>query len=255
MNCEFITKELIKLTIAIIDDFEQDRINIAENTERFFKEYSDLCTQFFFYNNGEAFLEELTPNFFDLVILDCCMEGLDGLETAKKMRNIDSKTALIFITFCQDYAVGGYLVSALGYLLKPYTYSDFFHVFENAYCKILKKAEVIIFQDRSNIKKILIDDIVYCDIQGHYIQIHLTNHQICRIRMTFSSLETLLSPYPQFLECYRGCLINMAHTYKAEELNFLMDTGERVPFRKKEHNRLLKKYSDYLFEKIRIDYT
>lgn len=99
----------------------------------------------------------------------------------------------------------------------------------------------------------MVDDIVYCDIQGHCVQIHLKGGGMARARMRFSTLAELLTPYPQFLQCFRGCIINMAHTIKAEELNFLMDTGERVPFRRKEHGRILERYSSYLINKVRTE--
>lgn len=241
------------MVIAVIDDYEQDRRSIAVNTERFLLEHNHSKPQFYYFSSGEEFITGLVPDFFDLVLLDCCMEKMDGLETAKMLRKVDKNTSLIFITSCRDYAVGGYLVSALGYLVKPYTYSSFSRVFENAYKRMSGKKDIILMKDGKEDKRILVDEIVYCDIEGHYVRIHLFNQPVVRVRMAFSSLAGILSPYPQFLECFRGCIINMAHTYKAEELNFLMDTGERVPFRKKEHGRLLQKYSNYLFDKVRSE--
>lgn len=240
------------MVIAVVDDLIQDQKNIADNMERFLKE-QNITPQFYFYSSGEGFINDLTPHFFDFVLLDCRMAGMDGLETARKMRLVDEEAALIFITSYEDYAVGGYEVSALGYLIKPFTYDVFSRVLKNAQIRLTRKKEIITFMEGNTCKKILVDNIVFCDIEGHYVQIHLTGGKLLRMRMTFASLKKLLTPYPQFLECYRGCLINMAHTAKADELNFLMDTGERVPFRRKEHQRLLREYSNYIFDKVRSE--
>lgn len=241
------------MTIAVVDDYEADQKDIASHTERFLQEHDSSPVQFYFYSSGEEFISALSPHFFDLVLLDCCMEGMDGMETAKELRRKDKEAALIFITSCKDYAVGGYLVAASGYLVKPYTYDTFSCVLNAACSQRPRKRKMITVLDGRETKRILVDDIVYCDIEGHYVQIHFSNGGRMRVRMTFGALASILAPYPQFLECYRGCLINMAHTYKAEESNFVMDTGERVPFRRKEHIRLLKEYSSYVFDKTRSE--
>lgn len=241
------------MTIAVVDDFKQDRMDIADFTGRYLREHDGPSPQFFFYSSGEDFIIEMRTRSFDIVLLDCCMDGMDGMQTAQELRRQDKDAALIFITSCRDYAVGGYLVSAAGYLLKPYTYDAFTQVFGTVYNRHPKRKDIITVMDGQEKRRVLVDDIVYCDISGHYAQIHMPGGMVIKVRMTFSDLFSLLSPYPQFLECYRGCLINMAHTCKAEELNFLMDTGERVPFRKKEHGQLLQQYSNYLFDKVRSD--
>lgn len=241
------------MTIAIVDDFEPDQRSIADYTERFLKEKDVPPPQFFFYFSGEAFVSALSSHFFDFVLLDCRMDGMDGLETAKELRRKDKDAALIFITSCEDYAVDGYLVDACGYLVKPYTYDDFSRVFEAAFHRFPRRWEMIVLFDGSSKRWIPTEDIVYCDIHGHYSQIHFRSRQILRVRMTFSDLAALVAPYPQFLECYRGCIINMARVKRTEEMNFLMDTGERVPFRKKEQRAILQKYSNYLFDTIRSE--
>lgn len=241
------------MTIAVIDDLEQDQLEISSCTSRFLSEHHGPAPQFCFYSSGEEFIAALSPHFFDIVLLDCCMEGMDGLETARRMRTLDKEASLIFITSCQDFAVDGYLVSAAGYLVKPFEYHSFSLVFDNVYNKLNPKKEFITVPDGNEKKPVFVDEIVYCDICGHYVQIHFPESKIMRIRMTFSALSSLLAPYPQFLECYRGCIVNMDHVHQTEELNFLMDSQERVPFRKKEQGSLLKKYSNYLFNKVRSE--
>ncbi len=238
------------MTIAIIDDFKPDQVSIAGYVKQFLQQCGGSEPQFFFYSSGEAFIRALSPHFFDLVILDCCMDGMDGLQTAEEFRKMERDTALIFITSSPDYAIDGYLVDACGYLLKPFTYDMFYEVMEKALEKHFYRKNMIIVTDGRTKQWIAADDIIYCDIDGHYSQIHLCARRMVRIRMAFTQMLSLLDPYPQFLECYRGCIINMSHAVKVEDMNFLMDTGERVPYRKKERQKLMQKYSDYLFEKF-----
>lgn len=241
------------MRIAVIDDYEPDRLAAADYTRQYLKENGNSSAQFHLYSGGREFISSLAPRLFDLVLLDCCMKGMDGLQTAKEMRRKDRDAALVFITSCEDYAVDGYLVSALGYLVKPYNYHKFSHVLTTVFSRFPLKKETVIISDGNAKRQLLVEDIVFCDIDGHYVQLHCSGPSLIRVRMTFSAILVLLASYPQFLECYRGCLINMAHVRKAEEMNFLMDTGERVPFRRKERLRLLRQYSDYLFDRSRTN--
>ena len=112
---------------------------------------------------------------------------------------------------------------------------------------------------------------LFSDIAGHWAQDYINEaanagivdgyedgtfrpDQSITLEEACAALLRLLAPYPQFLFCYRGCAVNLAHVRRAEELAFLMDTSERVPFRRKERAKLLRQYEDYLFEKARREH-
>ena len=238
------------MTIAIIDDCESDRHRIAGYMERYVQEQAISPPHFYFYPNGEAFITNLTPHFFDLVVLDCIMPGQNGLETAEELRKRDKDAVLIFVSSSRNYAIDGYLADACGYLVKPFTYERFLQVFESALERLPSHHELIVIPDGRMKRRIPVNNITFCDIDEHYSQIHLCSGQVIRVRMTFIEITALLAPYQQFLECYRGCIINMDHVKIVEEMNFLMDTSERVPYRKKERHIIRKKYSDYVLNKI-----
>lgn len=239
------------MNIAIVDDCRPDCETIDAHVRRFLQRKGEPLPNTRFFESGEAFINAFSPGCFDLVLLDCCMKGMDGLQTARAMRDRDQETALVFITFCQDYAVDGYLVDAAGYLVKPFSEEAFAKTFMAAQRRLPQRRAAITLGDAKSSQRVFVDEIVYCDVNAHYTQLHLEERGVVRVRMPFSALAALLAPYPQFLQCYRGCLINMARTHKAEELNFVMDTGERVPFRKRERSRLLRQYSEYLFKQAR----
>lgn len=241
------------MTVAIIDDFQVDRTHISECVRTFFKEQGEPPARLVEFASGESFLDSLGENRYDLVLLDCYMDGMNGLQTAREFRKHDKHALLIFITSCGDYAVDGYLVDAAGYLMKPFTQADFTRTFSAAQHRLPHRREYICLPASQEDTKVPVDEIVYCDVEGHYVQCHLSDRSIVRSRLSFSQLRAKLESYPQFMECYRGCIINLARTTRAEELNFLMDTGERVPFRKKEQGKLFQRYSNFLFDQIEAD--
>ena len=79
--------------------------------------------------------------------------------------------------------------------------------------------------------KIFLKDIIYCDASGHYVQIHAKGCKILRTRVSFSKFIQELEPHPQFLLCYKGCLVNMDHMTGIDELDFVTSEGEHIPIR------------------------
>ncbi len=237
------------MIIAVVEDSSADRERAAACLRRFWRERDEVdCLSVMTYSSGDEFIAALSPGQFALVLMDCRMEGADGLEAAQALRRCDKETALIFITSSRDYAVDGYQVAAAGYLVKPYTYEAFAQALTLAWPRVPGRRARLRLTTVEE-EPVFLDEIVFCDIEKHYCQIHLIGPEVLRVRMTFSNLMKELSSYPQFLPCFRGCVVNMDHIRKMEDLNFLMDTEERVPFRKKEHAKLLQQYSNYLFDK------
>ena len=151
------------------------------------------------------------------------------MDTAREIRKLDEEARPYFVTTSSDHAVDSYGVRASGYLIKPFTYEAFGETMRLARLGKIMNARFIALGD----DRILLKEILWCDRDGHYVQIHTDMQGVLRYRVAFASLEAVLSAYPQFLPCYRGLIINMDRVRRMEELEFLMDTGERVPFRKR----------------------
>lgn len=243
------------MTVAIVDDDAADCLRSAEWTRRYWGgrgERDPLYIQTF--SSGNEFLAALAHGRFSLVLLDCCMPGTDGLAAARALRALDGEAVVIFTTASCDYAVDGYSVEAAGYLVKPYSFEAFTLALDRARPRLVRQRPFLLVPAAGGEAQVLLEELVYCDADKHYSQLHLAGARPRRVRISFSALLRLLAPYPQFLFCYRGCAVNLAHVRRAEELAFLMDTGERVPFRRKERAKLLRQYEDYLFEKARREH-
>lgn len=105
------------LKIAIVEDEEEEVALLEEGIKRFFAESgTEYITAVF--RNGMKFLEGYRGDC-DVVLMDIEMPLLDGFRTAQKLREIDPSVTLIFITNMPNYAVKGYEVDALGFIVKP----------------------------------------------------------------------------------------------------------------------------------------
>lgn len=236
------------MRIAIIDDILECRNEIQSCLRRFFSEhYSDepLFTEEFL--NGEDFISAFTTDKYDLIFIDQYMAGLSGIDTAKLIRQSDELAALVFITTSRDHAVESYQVKARGYLLKPFAYEDFEQTLMLLGMSSLRNARFITVHD----EKILLREILWCDIIGQYIQIHTQQRGTLRNRLPFGTLAERLLCYPQFLTCYRGCIVNLDHVVLMNETEFLLTNGKKILFPRRDKKKIEDSYHTYLFQKMR----
>ncbi|WP_243398926.1 LytR/AlgR family response regulator transcription factor [Hanstruepera neustonica] len=152
----------------------------------------------------------------DLIFLDINMPDVSGISFAK---SINKDIKIIFTTAYRDYAVEGFELQAVDYLLKPIAFerllkavNTYFNVYSNAISETASQLETNQFMFvRSDRRMIKIDfnAIVYIESYSDYIKIHLENETIVT-RETISAIEAKL-PSNQFLRIHRSFIVSIAH--------------------------------------------
>lgn len=166
-------------------------------------------------NALEAFNYINTHNI-DLVFLDINMPEISGISFAK---SINKKIKIIFTTAYRDYAVEGFELKAVDYLLKPITFerllqaiNTYFGVYNDSKQNIVSSTEKIDFifvkVDRKMIK-IEFEDIIYIESLSDYIKLHLKESTIVT-RETISAIEAKL-PSNSFLRIHRSFIVSLKH--------------------------------------------
>ena len=165
------------------------------------------------YGSALEAMKELRDNPAQLLFLDIQMPELSGIEFAKIL---PQETKVIFTTAFQQYAVEGYKVSALDYLMKPISYEDFLRAANKAlewFSVSLKKD--VYFRDRfmfvkSDYKllRVSLDEILYIEGLKDYVRIYLTNGDRIMSLMNMKKLEDYL-PRPEFLRTHRSYIVHM----------------------------------------------
>ena len=199
--------------VAIVEDEWESYENIQKCFDEFSKEYNEVFNIVRF-KNGMDFIESYKPNY-DMVFMDVDMPQMNGLQTAAHLRKIDSKVVLIFVTFFAKYAIKGYAVDALDYVVKPVTYSTFKLKLERAIerCKKNDCASVILPTSEGDIK-VDINSLDYIEISSHRIVYH-TRQGEYQSYGTMRELEKIL-PEKQFCKCNRCYLVNLHSVSKVE---------------------------------------
>ena len=199
-------REGIVYRIAIIDDIAAERANLEAFLRRFSSERK-LTLEISAYADGESFLAEAASGF-DVVLLDIEMQGIDGMETARRLRALDEKVCLLFVTHLAQFAVEGYSVHALDFLVKPVVYENFCLKMERAVtaAERARKKEIIVSTAEGE-RRLRIDELCYVEVMNHTLVYHTTSGELA-VRGSIRDCEVRLAPY-DFARCNKSYLVNM----------------------------------------------
>lgn len=236
------------MKIAIIDDILECRSDIKNHMESYKEQnFINEVLEIYEFENGEKFLSTFIPEQYDIIFIDYYLNEITGMDIAHKVRQDDPYVVLIFITSSREHAVESYEVRASGYLVKPYDYDSFQKTLYYARIHKIQENRFIHIEN----DKILLKSIIWCDRSGHYVQLHTEKQGCLRYRFPFVNLMEILSPYPQFLLCYRGVILNMDHAKHIEDNCFCMNNGDIVLFKQRDKLKFKKIFSEYIFKKER----
>lgn len=163
---------------------------------------------------------------FDIIFLDVKMKHLDGMQTAKKIREYDRNVIIIFITNMAEFAIQGYQVEAMDYVLKPINYFAFSQELQKAVKKVREKSAFFLHIMReSSMIRLDAATIYYMESQGHNVVFH-TKDGVFVSRDSLKNLEQKLIGR-HFSRCNSCYLVNLAHVERVDK-NLVTVAGEEL---------------------------
>ena len=220
--------------VVIAEDDPQCFAQLEQFIVRFGQE-TGRTFQIVHYKNGEDLVERYRPEF-DLLLLDVDMPFLDGMTAAGYIRKVDPEVVIVFVTNLAQYAIQGYSVNALDYILKPLNYFSFSQRL-NRCLRYIKKREdaYITVAVKGGTLKLEVGDIYYIERLGHQLMFH-TRDGVHASSSTLQQMEELLAD-KGFLRCNKGYLVNLAHVSGVRDGcavvqgdKLLISRGRRGPF-------------------------
>ncbi len=230
-----------KYHIAVVEDEPLFAKQLEEYIRRYEKERGKKINITFF-ADGEDIVENYSGDY-DVILMDIQMRFMDGMTAAQKIRSLDHEVIIMFITNMFDYAVRGYEVDAMDYVVKPVEYFAFSQKLDKAFARMKKPDEVYVsVVSEDGVYKLKTSEIYYIESQGHYARYRTVRGDFVS-RSALKSLETELYGYG-FFRCSKGFLVNMANVDGLMGGECIV-CGEKIPVSRsvrKEFMELLMKY-------------
>ena len=159
------------IRVAIVEDEAAVRDQLMGYVQRYMRQY-DAQIEVTMFTDGVEILEEYRP-VYDIIFLDVEMQHLDGMETASRIRALDSDVLLIFITNMAQYAIKGYAVGALDYVLKPVPYFAFSQQLQKAAGQLARRARrYLAVPVDGGMRRLDEASVYYIESEGHRIHFY-----------------------------------------------------------------------------------
>jgi len=230
------------IRIAVVEDDPLDCEALMQNLHRYGKE-KNLFLETTAFSDGEDLVTDYAANF-DLILLDIEMAFMNGMETARCVRELDPEVPIIFVTNAPQYAIEGYKVRAMDYILKPISWFSFCESLDRAfqYCSTRDRQYLTVAMKDGRIR-LDVDDICYVEVQDHQL-IYNTRRGRYVTKSTIREAEAQLS-LPQFFRCNRCYIINLKHVeaYKGYDVK---DSGDVIQVSRRQRKSFLDALNAYI---------
>jgi DNA-binding LytR/AlgR family response regulator len=183
-------------------------------------------------------------NNFDILFMDIKMPQMDGLRASEIIRQRDKNVVIIFITNLAQYAIEGYSVNAMNFLVKPISYSFFADILQRAIKWVEEKwPKFIQIKTDHGLVRLQDTEILYVEMNNRKLLI-VTKDLEYKCRTSVQDIERSLNS-KNFFRCHVGFLINLRYVKQIEH-NFVIVGGRRLPVSRHRKKELLDAFTNYL---------
>ena len=238
--------------IAIVEDDPQMRSDLQGHLARYARE-RQLTFQVAPFGDARSFVD--AHGSFDLVLMDIDMPGTNGMDAAALLRAYDAETPLVFVTNLAQYALRGYEVDALDFIVKPVSY--------RALCQRMQKIMRVLqrnvrhditLETRAGVRVVASRDILYVEVAGHDLAYHVMGPhdqvETLALRRTMKVAEAELEPLNTFVRVSNSHLVNMGFIQNIDKDVVRLTTGEEIWFSRPRKREAMTTIARYLGKSV-----
>ncbi len=229
--------------IALCDDSLEDS-SMLETCLRTLSKQTSIQVAVTKFLTGFDLLEHYT-NDYDIIFLDVQMPTINGIELAKKIRDIDGTVSLVFMTNFPQYAMNGYSVRAYQYLLKPVSMQEI----RKEIGPLLQRAsqeqkQTITVHNDDGLFVVNLNDLQFAETCGsRYIQLTLSDRTII-LHQSMAALEKQIAN-PRFFRCHASYLVNFNYIKSILDRDIELLGGIRIPVSRHRKKALKEAFMHY----------
>lgn len=235
------------LRFAICDDEPAERSLLENYVHEWAADRKDDIT-IESYQNADQFLFCLEEGqAADILLLDIDMPGTDGLSLARRLREQGAGTEILFVTGLADYALDGYEVEAVSYLLKPVEKERFFTCLDRARQRHIKEEPALVAETPWGAVRVRLKEIRYLESRGHDTCIHCRDgREPVRSRIGIRQMEEHMEKLcGAFFKIHRSYLVHLGYVKRIDRKEVEMDGGDTLPVARKRWEALNRAYLEY----------
>lgn len=232
------------MKIAICDDEKE----IRESLRKILEEYKEPFEQIDLYTSGEELLE--CDRNYDLLFLDIDMKGINGIETARKIRLKDKKIKIVYVTAYKEYASQAFSVHAFGYLLKPIKKEKICRQIQDAFSyeeETPKEIPILEFMTLEGRVRISCDTIYYFEFFNRKIKL-VSEKETYFMRGKISDIREKMEIYG-FAAPHKSFVVNLDKVKNIKGYDIYLMNNEILPLSQKQAVIFKKSLSRFLVKK------
>lgn len=227
------------IRIAVCDDEER----VLHSTLNMLKQYNKEKLAIDCYGSGEELLQSSLQ--YDIILLDIDMKELNGIETAKRIREKDREVKLIYITNYSDYSMFAFAVHAFAYLLKPLKKEDLFAQLDEALIYGLPKDDKELeFSAIEGIVRIKTSQILYFEYMERQVLIH-TEKRVWHLRQRIADIDSMMREYG-FVMPHKSFVVNLYAVRSISGYDIILTDGNSIPLSQKKSTEFRRALNNYL---------
>ena len=209
--------------VAIVEDDNTASKTLSDYLSRYAEE-NHIQFRISPFSDAISMLDNYTADY-DIIFMDIRMPYMNGMDAAHRLRALDQKVILIFVTSLTQYAIEGYEVNALSYIVKPVKYYDFALKLSRAVSKVpLVNSTKFELHTKTGTIRLDPQEILYVESSGHHLTFHTFSGEYTQYN-SLTKLEEQLSEYG-FSRCNSCYLVNLRYVREIKGYTVYLDGCE-----------------------------
>ena len=236
------------MKIAICED-QAVQVNLLNNKIKKWANDYDIEVTINNFTTAESFLFEWEDyDKYDIIFLDIKLGKISGVELSNIIREKNKNVDIVFVTGFFKYALHGYKVGALQYLMKPIKISDLYFCLNKTQERISNKNDkyMMILETPKKYIKLNCNEIHYCIMFSPYIDIHTSSEKIT-VRKKISELEREI-PSKYFIRCHRSYIVNLKYIKSITKDNVILESSIKIPISRGRYKEVNDTFINYICE-------
>lgn len=216
------------IRIAVCDD-DKECLNQAVRMIEAWSADSCLPAEIYAFDNGDELISKNAIQRMDIIFLDIIMPLLNGIETAKELREKDKAVKIVFLTSSPEFALKSYEVKAYDYLLKPILYKKLKEVLDECSVSFDREPKNLVLKTSFGYHKIYFHDIEYVEAQNKKVSFYLRSGKTLDVTEPLYSFENKLVSEDGFFKCHRSYLVYLPNVDHFDNTNITTKSGRCIP--------------------------